>query len=236
MAQPKTLSSTTFEVKPSIEITRSIPDNQRVLVWLNCLWQSGKDSPDRSLIEKALVAAGADYHIVLDRKDFQTELRNPYYTDFLIFGAQLPIEDHISEELREQVYSGKGLLSSMFTREDLNSDVFGMKYNGYLSGSNYVVALSESEISAQEDLQSYGGAIKIDALSPSEGIGWIVETTKQEINRYTGIIGRHHGKGNVLFYAFDLGLTSADYDAFALLLADSYLHTWDRRCRAKLDA
>ena len=146
MTQTKTLSSTTFEVKASLEITKTIPDKTRVLVWLNYPWQSGQDCPNRSLIEKALTEAGATYHIVLDKKDFETELRNPYYTDFLILGDHNPIEDHFSEEMREQVYADKGLISSLFNRQNLAGDLFGIKFNGNLQGKDYLIELLESEI------------------------------------------------------------------------------------------
>ncbi len=38
------------------------------------------------LLEDALGQAATGYHIVYDKKDFQAELRNPYYSDFLILG------------------------------------------------------------------------------------------------------------------------------------------------------
>jgi len=226
MPEYKTLASTTFEVKPGIEITKTIPDVKNVLVWLNYPWQSGQDIPDRVLIEQALNGAGVNYHIVLDKKDFEAELRNPYYTDFVILGDHYPIEDHFSEELREQVYSGKGLISSMFNRQNLDAEVFGIKFNGYLSGKDYPIELLESEIATQGNLQSYGRALKIDALNTDKIIAWIVETTKKGTNRYPGIIRNEYGNGKVLFYAFDLGMSTPSYSQFATLLKNSlnYIH------------
>jgi hypothetical protein len=226
----RSLANTTFEVKPKpkpgIEITKTIPDVKNVLVWLNYPWQSGQDIPDRVLIEQALNEAGVNYHIVLDKKDFEAELRNPYYTDFMILGDHHPIEDHFSEELREQVYSGKGLISSMFNRQNLDAEVFGIKFNGYLSGKDYPIELLESEIATQGNLQSYGRALKIDALNTDKIIAWIVETTKKGTNRYPGIIRNEYGNGKVLFYAFDLGMSTPSYSQFATVLKNSlnYIH------------
>ncbi|MDA8105786.1 MAG: carboxypeptidase regulatory-like domain-containing protein [Nitrospiraceae bacterium] len=224
MQAPKTLASANFEVKPGLDITKTIPDISRVLVWLDYQWQSGQGCPDRSLIEQALNDAGVSYKIVLDKKDFEPELRNPYYTDFLILGDQLPIEDHFSEELREQVYSGKGLIASMFERQNLDADVFGIGGKSGLSGSNYPIELLDSDLASAGVFQSSGNALKVDALDPLEVVGWIVETTKKGTNEYPGIIERQYGKGKVLYYAFDLGMSSGDYGAFATLLKNSLSH------------
>lgn len=221
MSEPKTIASTTFEVKPGIEITKTFPDVKNVLVWLNYPWQSGQNCPDRALIEQALNEAGVSYHIVLDKKEFETELRNPYHTDFMILGDHNPIEDHFSEELREQVYSGKGLISSLFNRQNLDEEVFGIKFNGHLSGNDYPIELLESEIASQGSFQSYGRALKVGALNIDKIIAWIVETTKKRTNKYPGIIKRQYGEGNVLFYAFDLGMSSQNYNQFATLLKNS---------------
>ena len=171
--------------------------------------------------------AGVSYHIVLDKKDFETELRNPYYTDFMILGDHNPIEDHFSEELREQVYSGKGLISSLFNRQNLDAEVFGIKFNGYLSGSDYPLELLESEIASQGSFQSYGRAIKIEAeVKVEDIIGWTIETTNKGTTKYPGIIKQQYGNGKVLFYAFDMGLSSGNYSQFETLLKNSlnYIH------------
>jgi hypothetical protein len=214
-------------VKPSIEITKIIPDIKNVLVWLNYPWESGQNCPNRALIKQALNEVGVRYYIVLDKKDFETELRNPSYTDFLILGDHHPIEDHFAEELREQVYSGKGLISSLFNRQNLDSKVFGIKFTGYLSGEDYPIELLDSEIAAQGTFQSYGRALRIAALHPDEAIGWIVETTKKATAKYPGIIRRQYGNGKVLFFAFDLGLSTQNYTSFSDLLKNSlnYIHT-----------
>lgn len=226
MPEFKTLTSTTFEVKPGIEVMKTIPDVKNILVWLNYPWQSMQNCPDRTLIEKALNEAGVSYHIVLDKKDFDAELRNPWYTDIMILGTHNPIEDHISEELREQVNSGKGLITSMFYRQNLNEDVFGIRYLNSLSGIDFQVELAESEISGANTFQAYGRALDADALNPQETIGWIIETTKKETYRHPGIVKHTYGLGKVLYYAFDLGLSTGNYSQFASLLVNSlqYAH------------
>lgn len=212
--------------EPAIEVTKTIPDIIRLLVWLNYPWQSGQNCPNRTLIERALGEAGANYHIVLNKKDFQAEVGNPYYTDFVILGDHHPIEDHFADMLRGQVQSGKGLISSMFNRQNLDNEVFGFKFSGHLSGRNYPVELLESEISDPGIFQSSGRALRISALNPAENIGWILEETKKRTFKYPAIIKRQYGEGKVLFFAFDLGLSSTNYVPFAALLGNSldYIH------------
>lgn len=227
MTQSKTLASATFEVKPSIEITKTIPDVKNVLVWLNYSWGTGQSCPNRVLVEQALNESGIGYYIVLDKKDFQTELRNPSYTDFMILGNHHPIEDHFAEELREQVYSGKGVISSLFNRQDLNGDVFGIKSTRHLSGRDYPIELLNSEIAAQGVFQSNGRALRIAAIHPEENVGWIVEIKNNGTTKYPGLIKRQYGNGKVLFFAFDLGLSTQNYNSFSDLLKNSinYIHT-----------
>jgi hypothetical protein len=226
MPEPKTLASAPFEVKPGLEVAKTIPDLSKVLVWLNYAWTAGQKTPGRAAIEQALQEAGVEYQIVLDKKDVGTELRNPYYTDFLILGDQQPLEDHFSEELREQVYSGKGLIASLFNRQNLDAEVLGMTFTGALSGSDYPVELLQSEIAAAGTFPSYGKALKVEALNPAETIAWIVETTAKGTTKYPGILKRQYGQGKVLFFAFDLGMSTPSYSPFASILKNSlsYIH------------
>jgi Tol biopolymer transport system component/subtilase family serine protease/fibronectin type 3 domain-containing protein len=226
MAQPKVLGVTVFEVKPGIEVTKTIADRTSVLVWLNYPWQSGQGCPDGSLIEDALKDSGADYYIVLDKKDFEREFRNPYYSDFLILGGHNPIEDHFSQELKEQVYSGKGLLSSLFNRQSLDDEVFGMKYLGHLAGEDFPITLLESEIYSEAEWHSTGPAHRVETLDPEEIVGWISVETGKGTESYPAVIKRKWGSGKVLYFAFDLGLSTYDYGLFASLLKGSmeYIH------------
>jgi len=237
-----------FEVKPTIEMTKTIRDVTRVLVWLNYNWQSGKDCPDRSLIEKALGEAGVDYEIVLDRDHFGEEMRNPYYTDFMILGDHQSAEGegegfgeaveareggggiepqcylprgHLLNELREQVYSGKGLIVSLLT-----SEFFENRFVGYLSKRDYPVELLRSEISNPGNFQSYGRAIRVIPLHPEGIVGWIAEMIKKVKVKYPAILKWQYGKGRLLFFAFDLGLSSTNYGPFSALLGNSlnYIH------------
>ena len=227
-SQPKTLARATFEVfidlKPRLEVTKSISGTGNVLVWLNYPWESGNNCPDEALIKRALREAGVLYRVVTEKKDFQTELRNPIYTDFVILGDQQPLEDHFSEELREQINRGKGLIASMFNRTNFDADLFGVNITGYLPGSNYALELVPSDISAGASLITSGQVLRAEVLAAEQNVGWLVEETRTGIARHPGATVRQYGTGKVVFLAFDLGLASSNYEPFALLLADSLHH------------
>lgn len=212
--------------KPSLLITKTITDVKNILVWLNFPWSSGKNSPERVQVEKALQEAGVGYEIVLDKKDFAAELRNPSYTDIVILGDHHPMEDHFSEELREQVYSGKGIISSLFHRQNLNGDVFGIKFIGHIPEGDYPIEVLYSEALDQAIFHSSGKMIRIEALRSDEIIGWITEVKKRTTRKYPGIIQRKYGEGKVLFFAFDLGLSARTGSAFEDLFRGSlnYIH------------
>ena len=105
-----------------------------------------KDCIRLDLLENILKEAAADYMIVHDKKDFQRELRNPYYTDIVILGDHHHLEDHYGEELREKVYSGTGIISSLWLRhghdEDGDKDedpIFGIRHKDKHSGDYPVI-------------------------------------------------------------------------------------------------
>lgn len=234
MPEPKTLASANFEVKQGIQIkvSKTMPDIKRVLVWLNYSWQSGQKCPGAELMEKALNEAGVIYKIVFDKKNFQGELENPFYTDFLILGDQHPLEDHFSEVLMKQVASGKGLISSLFNRQNLDREVFGIKFIGALSGGDYPVELPESNISKELSFQSTGKSLRVEYLGDGQALGenilgWLIKTTKKGTETYPGIIHNKYGNGDVLYFAFDLGMSTANYEQFAALFANSinYIHS-----------
>jgi hypothetical protein len=221
-AQPKTLARASFKVvvdlEPKLEITKKISGRGNVLVWLNYPWRSGQHCPDRVPIERALRESGMLYRIVTEKDDFQAELRNPLYTDFVILGGRQPIEDHFSEELREQVHNGKGLVVSMFSRRNLNEDLFGVNLSGSLPGEDFALELLSSAISDGADFVTAGKGLRAEAHDPEENVGWLVEEQRNGTERHPAAIVRRYGKGKVVFLAFDLGFMSSNYDPFATLL------------------
>ncbi|OGP62538.1 MAG: hypothetical protein A2169_09350 [Deltaproteobacteria bacterium RBG_13_47_9] len=116
------------------------------------------------------------------------------------------------------------MISSLFNQERINQELFGIKFNGHLSGEDYLIELIHSEISNQGKYPSYGRALRVEALYPDENIGWVVESKKKGVTRHPGIIDRKYGLGKVVFFAFDLGLSSEKSALFLDLLTHSLDH------------
>ncbi len=268
MAQPKTISSATFEVKPGIEAAKKMPDVTNLLVWINekCerngssatentedteknktgsesaqihakgkgqdSEEEDKDETDKKdciridLIDEALRKAVTDYRLVYDKKDFQAELRNPYYTDFLILGDHQHLEDHYNEELREQVYSGKGLILSPYHHEQIEKELIGMKVDGHLPGADYPVSLTGSELGLQGTFQTYGRTAKVKDTEATNVLAWITVAAGKEPEQHPAVIKRQYGQGKALYLAFDLAMSSKDTVSFPALLehAVEYVH------------
>lgn len=237
MAGPKTLASAGFKVEPGIEVTKKIADQKRVLVWLNYPWQSGRNCPDRAAIEQALTNAGLLYLIVLDKDVFEQEFRNRFYTDFMILGDHHPLEDHFAAELREQVNAGKGLIHSLFNRQNLDSPVFDLKVTGILpagcaAGSgdcelqSRTIEFAESEIAPAGTFRPVGRVLKVEASDQADVVAWTQETTNKGTVNYPVVIRRPYGQGHVIFFAFDLGMSASSHPAYLDLILNSaaYVH------------
>lgn len=219
---------------PEIEVRKTFLDTTRVLVWLNYNWPSKKDCPDSLVIEELLGGLGIPYHIVFDKKDFAEELRNPYYTDFLILGNHHPVEGHFALELREHIFSGKGLICALFSRVNLDAEVLGIKVTGYLPGSDFTVEAVESELSDEKTFQARGRALRIEALHGEEVVAWVVEKKKMAPSRYPAVIRRSYGSGHSVFLAFDLGLSLVNDPGFVDLLRNALTFVHGKKELAEL--
>ncbi len=262
ITEPKSLDSTTFEVEASLEITKTIPDTTNLLVWVNNECEDGDDEEEGDddhddseeecirldLLEDILKQSSSSYYIVYDKKDFQKELRSPYYTDFLILGKHHSLEDHFWEEVREQVYSGKGIVSSLWIKHgEHDNDFFGVKHKGHLSGDKHEVELLDSPITAAGTLNALGKAVKLEADEDTTIAGLITADMDDDDNsdgddddeeddddndnsgmEYPAIVLNNYGRGRTIYYAFDLGLTLNDenYNQLSELINNSisYVH------------
>ena len=148
----------------------------------------GKDEEDRGclrldLLVRILRDATTSCLIVYDKKDFQTELRNPYYTDILILGNQYPIEDHYREELRERINSGSGLISSLWLKHGNNDNyttedpMLGVKHKGRLAGERHTVWTVQSPITEAGSVSTKGIAERIETISGAVVAGWFESGT-----------------------------------------------------------
>jgi Tol biopolymer transport system component/fibronectin type 3 domain-containing protein len=122
---------------------------------------------DLGLLQSILRETGGSSLIVFERKEFEQEMRNSYYTDILIIGDHHHLTDHYGDELSERVYGGTGLISSLFLikgdddhegdeegDEERTGAVFGLKYSGHLpKGKGYRLETEESPVRGDTSLR-----------------------------------------------------------------------------------
>jgi hypothetical protein len=259
-SEAKALASAFFEVKSALEITKKVGSATNLLVWLNDGCHIHRDHFDvkkeategdgggqtncngdrncinEDLLKRALNEGVISYFIVYDKKDFQRELRNPYYTDFLILGDQNPMEDHYPDELREQIFGGKGLISSLYLKHGESADyssLFEIRYDGRNDGDAHKITLLKSQLSEAGTLNVIGNGISIDVNDTNRVAAWFEDNHKQHMTqciqqKRPAIVINNYGSGKAVFYAFDLGLTlnDANYSQVSALIRNSiaYVH------------
>jgi hypothetical protein len=116
--------------------------------------------------------------------------------------------------------------------EESHDSLFGLRYEGVLSGDEHRVHFLQSPIAVDGALEAAGKAMKIEADKASQVVAWIdgMECRHpRKVQRYPGIVMNHYGRGKTLFYAFDLGLAinEKNYNLLSTLIKNSiqYIHT-----------
>jgi hypothetical protein len=246
VSEPEELAKTTFEVRPKLETRKMIRDATNLLVWINteCTQDSERHSPryrrdwkngnnecvKTALIEDILRQTVSGYFITAKRSEFQKELRNPFYTDILILGDKDQPEYLYMDELREQVYAGRGLISALFLKQNEQkrgaySSLHGLRYSGEISARDLTLNIPVGFFPEQGSIQFSGRIAKVGVDAPEKIAAWI-DTDNM---RYPGIVTGGYGEGRTIFYAFDLA-SMLDDDNFSVLssvLINSllYIHT-----------
>jgi hypothetical protein len=249
MTEARALDSVNFEVLPSLEVSTVPTDAINLLVWVNDKCSPHDDDPGcgdyldscdvncvrQDLLEEILEDAVDNYLIVSDRVEFEKELRSPFFTDIMILGDHHPLTDHLDEELREKVYSGTGLISSLWVKHASAETIFGMKVAGKLANDcseDLTVQVIESPFTIADSITVKGRVHRVTALETDRIVaGWIADEQGSSVHeeQYPAIVLSEYGTGKTVYYAFDLGLTldGTNYDQLAGLIADtiSHVHT-----------
>ena len=234
MTEFKTLSKANFEVKTGLEITKYISDATNLLVWVNkkcdllpgilnmsCLCDDSRSYVKTDLLEKALKDAGVNYHIVYNKNNFQQEIRNPSYSDYMILGDKYLLDSNFADELREAVFAGKGIISSLYVKYGgLGTPVSGALWLSYLLFSQHTIDLNSSPVAAANSFVAYGKAVSVTALSGATVAGWIRSFHSP------AIVLNDYGQGRSVYYAFDLleTLNEQNYEDLANLIKNSVLY------------
>lgn len=260
MPEPRLLATTSFEVKPSLQASQSIPNVTNLLVWVNqhChllhknIQECDPHDPHDTgcvridLLRNALRGAVTSYRIVYRKDDFQREMRNPYFTDYLIIGDFIQLEDRFYDELTEQVFAGKGLITSGRLKESNG----GCSHDRPLTGVEFIHSLNEprlhvdlvkSPISDELSLDVTGKAMQVEALSGTTVAGWMsgkkhprnsdtagTSPSNCPAHHYPAIVLNRYGEGKTVFFAFDFfsNLTEANFNLLSPVIGNSigYVH------------
>lgn len=234
MTEFKTLSKANFEVKAGLDVTKSIPDNANILIWVNkrcdllqnllktfCFCDDDKNGVRMDLLETMLEDAGINYRLVYDKYDFQKEMRNSAYTDYMILGDKYPLDPYYADELRELIHSGKGLISSLYVKYgEPGPPVTGAMWISYLLLPQHTVDLISSPIAAADSFIAYGKTVKVLPFAGSSVAGRI------RLIQSPAIVLNDYGLGRSVYYAFDLmeTLNDENYHQLANLVKNSILY------------
>ncbi|MBU0675771.1 MAG: hypothetical protein KJ950_14110 [Proteobacteria bacterium] len=208
---PRILASRDFSVLKPLLVSLGRDDRVNILVWLNdaCGLSNGESDQNQDnhtkgetarsgsydhergnipdcldpLVVKAMLADSA--HAVFltnDRTEFESELRNPQYTDFLILGDHLPLTDHLNDELREKIHSGAGLVSSNWLptepADTLVEALLGVKGEGsYPASDSLTVRIDDNPAVTSGDLTGGTDNRKVEIAGDTMVAGWFVKTT-----------------------------------------------------------
>lgn len=174
------------------------------------------------LLESILAGAVADYLIVNDRRDFENELRNPYFTDILIIGDKQSLTEHYPAELQEKVFSGTGLITSHWMKHGSKGEWLGFEYEGSLSSKYDEVQLIDSPITVGGGIQVAGKSYKVKEQGLVTIAGWITDSKRD----YPAVVLSEYGAGKTVYLAFDLGQTLDEetYDQLAALITSAIAH------------
>jgi Tol biopolymer transport system component/flagellar hook assembly protein FlgD len=258
MSQTVDLGEVVFDVKAALEITKKVTTPISLLVWINddcnrhhkkvgislqskvegqeVTCEPEKKCVKEELFKKIFAEVGISYYIVYDKKEFQQELRNPAYSDIFVIGDRIPLKGHYAEELREQVFGGRGLISSMYLKHGKLSDygdLFGFKYSGHLNEKSHTIKLIKSPISEVGIMETTGEALSVIADDTNNVVAWFEERHKKrskecEPQKQPAILLNSYGSGKAVYYAVDLGLTlnEQNYEQVSELIKNSitYVH------------
>jgi hypothetical protein len=139
--------------------------------------------------------------------------------------------------LRELVYSGKGLISSLYLKregcdKETDESLFGVEYRGHLPGDEHRVHFIDSPISQEMVLEAKGAAIRVDVDDAYRVVAWVDESKGSHhhprLKQHPGVVLNEYGLGKTVFLAFDLGSTlhEENYDQVSAVLKDAiaYVH------------
>ena len=210
----KTLTIRLLVIK---SVKKSIAADSVILVGI---WSDKSDleqkQSDLAKLDALLRSLQVTYTIATTTEEFTTALRSGRYNTYILIDVKEPV---LSEEVREAVYAGDGLIF-LKTRQDADpflDNLFGAKLTGRTTTSDLTADLVSSPISNGGALQISGKAI-IASLVSDTAQAYAYAPDKQETTPV--IIFNQHGRGRAILYTFDL-LASPDESTASALMVNS---------------
>ena len=136
-------------VLPALETDKDIVLTSRVLVWINQELSESNLQHLTSILDESGVLM---YAITNSQEEFIEALRTNLYNTYIILGNDKNLKCHVSssDELREHVFYGKGLITSHYYHFNdqgcCGSEVLGIKYKGKYSQEDLIINLIDSHV------------------------------------------------------------------------------------------
>jgi hypothetical protein len=199
--------SFSFELKPALEVNKSISNLPRALIYLNYAEDDYPSDENMGCFLRFMedeLSNIAKYDIVNSEEDFVNGLRSNLYNVYFISGNSSNLNDHISDELREQVYCGKGLIASQyfhFTGEGQDPELFGMEYIGQFPDENLTANLDTSFLTAGGIFYTSGKSYRIKQSTCCCDTSTILGEFG---NGHPCVFQQDYGDGKTIYFAYDL--------------------------------
>ncbi|MCK5598487.1 gliding motility-associated C-terminal domain-containing protein [bacterium] len=198
----ESINSLQFELVEAFDISADISVIPSILIWEN--FSNVSEDQHEQLSEYFDNLGGIiTYDIVESSGEFVSGMRSGSYNEYIILGNAENLEGHTSEELREHVYSGKGLITSHyyhFLGEGVVPEVLGIRYSGVYDGYNLTINLVNSPITEEGVLTTTGTTYTVESLGSFES-GYV--TVSPHLPSPV-IIGNNYGEGKTVYFAFDI--------------------------------
>lgn len=214
----KYLAQAPFVIAEKIVSSLEISDTGRVLILLDPPTESNPQSGEqafednaelqrqRHYLETLLQENGWSYTIVTDNDSFARELNSGAYTQYALFSGRVKLDEQLQKQLRETVFSGKGLLQAGDHDQRYNQldDALGTKITGKHKG-----------VSGLEFIDSELPLIGITDWCPDDKpLKAQLHENAQAVAHYLGLnantastlaVARQtYGEGQTVFAGFDL--------------------------------
>ncbi|MCK4643633.1 PD40 domain-containing protein [bacterium] len=150
----------------------------------------------------------SDLLIVDNIVDFVDEMRTGIYNVYWINEKDDNLPGSTSEELKEHVFSGKGLLSSGYIHmisEGGSPELFNLKYTGEYPENSYIIDVSDSVISNAGTIPVEGWIQRLEVYDATVVSQEIPGTITISGNDPAPVISLNSfGEGKASYYGFDL--------------------------------